>query len=154
MFVDYEYYIDNFKGTSLTEEEFNKYAQNACMKITTSTVSRVTDGSINNFPSELVMSIKNCACAVSEWLQKFQNALDNAINNNSNGIMKSQSAGAVSVTYDTSASSYLLDVKNQENIINSIINSYLSARCINGVFYNLLSKGLCNSNTCVTCRIN
>ena len=90
-------------------------------------MSRVTDGTINNYPSELIENIKDCACAISEWLQKFQNALDiTSTDADSNGIIKSQTAGAVSVTYDTAlTTSYLLDLKNQEKIIYSVINSYL-----------------------------
>lgn len=155
MFVDYEYYTEEYKGNSLTETEFNKYAKKACMKITTSTMSRVTDGTINKYPSELIDNIKDCACAITEWIKKFEVALDNIIKDNNEGIVKSKTAGAVTISYDTSqTASYLLDMGKQEQIIKSVINSYLSARCINGVFYNLLSKNLCSSSNCVTCRIN
>ena len=69
------------------------------------------------------------------------------------GAVKSQTAGAVSVTYDTSFASYFLDSKNQEIQIKSIINAYLFPRCINGKFYNLLSKIIENSNSCKTCSL-
>lgn len=154
MFVDYEYYTENFKGTSLSEEEFNKYIKNACMKITTSTLSRVTDSSINSYPSELVSRIKDCACSLSEWEQKFDKALETLSSGITNGIAKSKSAGAVSVTYDTSFSlNYLLDTQNQNKIVNSVINLYLSPICINGTFYNLLSK-VVSSPKNTNCSIN
>ena len=154
MFVDYEYYTENFKGTSLSEEEFNKYIKNACMKITTSTLSRVTDSSINSYPSELVSRIKDCACSLSEWEQKFDKALEALSNGITNGIAKSKSAGAVSVTYDTSFSlNYLLDTQNQNKIVNSVINLYLAPICINGTFYNLLSKVISSTKN-TNCSIN
>lgn len=154
MFVDYEYYRDSFGGTSLTETEFNKYVPNACMKITTSTLSRVTDSTINSYPSELVTRIKNCACSLSEWEQKFDKALNTLSSGITDGIAKSKSAGAVSVTYDTSFSlNYLLDTQNQSKIVNSVVNSYLAPICINGTFYNLLSKVLSSPKN-TNCSIN
>lgn len=154
MFVDYEYYTNSFGGTALTETEFNKYTPNACMKITTSTMSRVTDSTINSYPSELVSRIKDCACMLSEWEQKFDKALNTLSNGITDGIAKSKSAGAVSVTYDTSLSiNYLLDTQNQNKIVNSVINSYLAPAWINGIFYNLLSKVLSSPKN-ADCNIN
>lgn len=156
MFVDYEYYTDSFKGSFLTEEEFDKYAENACMQITTSTLSRVTDSTINSYPSELMVRIKNCACVLSEWGKRFDKALDTLYGGaiDGTGIAKSKSAGAVSVTYDTSFSlNYLLDTQNQSKIVGFVIKSHLSPICINGTFYNLLSKVLGSSRN-TNCSIN
>lgn len=71
MFVDYDYYKNTFKGADLTENEFSKYAAMACMQITASTLSRVNDKAVNNYPPELVPNIKNCACAISEFLHVY-----------------------------------------------------------------------------------
>ena len=152
MFVDYEFYKNNFKG-KLSEEEFDKFVNLSCMKITKETCSRVTDGTLNNFPNELILDIKTCACALIDKLKIFQDALDFNEKSVNSGAVKSQTAGAVSVTYDTSFSSYFLDSKNQEIQIKSIINAYLFPRCINGKFYNLLSKIIENSNSCKTCSL-
>ena len=152
MFVDYEFYKNNFKG-KLSAEEFDKFVNLSCMKITKETCSRVTDGTLNNFPNELILDIKTCACALIDKLKIFQDALDFNEKSVNSGAVKSQTAGAVSVTYDTSFASYFLDSKNQEIQIKSIINAYLFPRCINGKFYNLLSKVIENSNSCKTCSL-
>ena len=152
MLVDYEFYKETFKG-KLSEEEFDKFVNLSCMKITKETCSRVTDGTLNNFPNELILDIKTCACALIDKLKIFQDAIDTASNFKQEKIVKSQTAGAVSVTYDTSFSSYFLDSKNQEIQIKSVINAYLFPRCINGKFYNLLSKVIENSNSCKTCSL-
>ena len=152
MLVDYEFYKNNFKG-KLSAEEFEKFVNLSCMKITKETCSRVTDGTLNNFPNELILDIKTCACALIDKLKIFQDALDFNEKSVNSGAVKSQTAGTVSVTYDTSFSSYFLDSKNQEIQIKSIINAYLFPRCINGKFYNLLSKIIENSNSCKTCSL-
>ena len=152
MLVDYEFYKKTFKG-KLSAEEFDKFVNLSCMKITKETCSRVTDGTLNNFPNELILDIKTCACALIDKLKIFQDALDFNEKSVNSGAVKSQTAGTVSVTYDTSFSSYFLDSKNQEIQIKSIINAYLFPRCINGKFYNLLSKVIENSNSCKTCSL-
>ena len=152
MLVDYEFYKKTFKG-KLSAEEFDKFVNLSCMKITKETCSRVTNGTLNNFPNELILDIKTCACALIDKLKIFQDALDFNEKFVNSGAVKSQTAGAVSVTYDTSFSSYFLDSKNQEIQIKSIINAYLFPRCINGKFYNLLSKVIENSNSCKTCSL-
>lgn len=145
MFVDYNYYKNNFKGNSLTDEEFNKYGNLACMDITANTLSRVTDSTINNYPQELIARIKSCACAISECNKMFDDSLNSLTSSSdgrkTEGIVRSKTAGSVSVTYDTDLSAkYFLDREKQEKIKQSILRLYLSPICINGKMYNLLSK--------------
>lgn len=158
MFVDYDYYKNKFKGTVLTEDNFNRYGNLACIEITTSTLSRVTDGTINNYPMELITRIKDCACAIAEYKNRFDDAFNSVTSlssgNKTEGIIKSKTAGAVSVNYDTTTTvSYLLDNQKQRSIINSLLCTYLSPVCIGGLSYNLLSKLIGNHNTCRTCNI-
>jgi hypothetical protein len=159
LFVDYFYYVNDFKGTALTEEEFCKYGKLACMEITSNTLSRVTDGTINNFPGELISRIKDCACVIAQYLKKFQDTFDSltgltTAQGTSEGIVKSKTAGAVSVTYDTALSAnYLLNLENQKAIIKSVLKSYLAPVCIGGIFYNLLSKVVSQKCSCPSCRI-
>ena len=157
VFVDYSYYVDDFGGTKLSEEEFNKYGNAGCMEITANTLSRVSDSTINGYPIELISRIKNCACTIAEYLKTFHDAFDAMAGSSgeiAQGIAKSKTAGAVSVTYDTAAAvSYLLDPVKQKNIIQSVLNIYLSPVCIGGVFYNLLSKVLDTHGICESCRI-
>ena len=66
MFVDYSFYTDVYLGSKLTSTEFQKQAFKACNLITDETMTRVTDSTINNYPSELVEIIKKCACDLAE----------------------------------------------------------------------------------------
>ena len=79
MLVDYEFYKEIFKG-KLSEEEFDKFVNLSCMKITKETCSRVTNNTLNNFPNELILDIKTCACALIDKLKIFQDAIDTASN--------------------------------------------------------------------------
>lgn len=164
MLVDYDYYKNIFKGVDLTENEFPKYANMACMQITASTLSRVNDRTINNYPPEIVRNIKDCACAISELRKKFEdgfNILGNSSNQSgggkSGGIIHSKTAGAVSVTYDTSAANksidYLIDPSKQRKLIQSVMDMYLPPICIGGKFYNLLSKVVGSGSSCHHCTI-
>lgn len=150
MFVDYNYYINVFGGSMLSETEFNQYGNMACMKISSSTLSRVTDSTINSYPPSLVNSIKNCACALAQWFKRFQSVADNMTNavngSQPEGIVKSKTAGAVSIIYDTTSTlSHFLDLDNQEQTTNSVLKTFLYPQCIDGKFYNLLSKNLSDS---------
>lgn len=159
MFVDYTYYTDNFNGTLLTEDEFNKFGDLACIFITTSTMSRVTDTLITSYPAELIYRIKNCACSLAEYLkEKYdvrKNILSSMDSSQSTGIVRSKKAGAVSIDYDTSTTvSYYLNTKSQQDMINMIIRQYLAPVVIGTVYYNLLSKVIdSNHNNCGCCGV-
>lgn len=155
--MDYEYYKTQFKGSDLTEEEFEKYGNLACMEITTNTLSRVTDSTLGNYPKELVSRIKDCACSIADYRKMFDNVFKSAASSQSgsgSGIVRSKSVGAVSVSYDTSqTASYLLDPAKQKQLICSVLRLYLSPVCFGGVMYNLLSKNLnfrgCRAHTVI-----
>lgn len=143
----------------LTETEFNYYGGMACTKISASTLDRVTDGTINSYPPSLVTNIKNCACSLAQWFKRFENALDSATNaigsSQTEGIVKSKSAGAVSITYDTASTiSFFLDPKNQNQTIDSVLRSFLYPQCVDGTLYNVLSKNLSDKQQCNSCVIN
>lgn len=155
--MDYEYYKTQFKGSDLTEEEFEKYGNLACMEITTNTLSRVTDLTIGDYPKELISRIKDCACSIANYKKAFDNAFNSIVGAKSGsgaGVIRSKSVGAVSVSYDTSqTASYLLDPAKQKQLISSVLRLYLSPVCFGGVMYNLLSKNLnfrgCRAHTVI-----
>jgi len=156
VFVDYTYFTGNFKGTLLTENEFNRFGDLACILITTSTMSRVTDSTITIYPAELIYRIKNCACVLSEFLKQEDDvkkkSFASIIDTETSGIVRSKTAGAVSVTYDTStAISYYLNIGKYKDLINMIIRQYLSPVCIGTIYYNLLSKVIDSSPNCCSC---
>ncbi len=144
MFVDYHFYKNTFGGTALTEEEFQRFGDLACAYVSDNTLSRITDDKINLFPQEVQLRAKKCACALAENFKTcdyFSKLASGQIEGQSGGIVRSKTAGAVSVTYETSVSAqYFLDVKTQENLKQSILRSYLSPVCIDGKMYNPLSK--------------
>lgn len=143
MYVDYEYYKEEFKGTTLTEEEFNKFGSLGEKYIAKNTLSRVTEGSINSYPKLLVLDIKDCVCELAEFLHEINLVRSNALGgvNSGEGIVKSKKAGEVSVSYDASClSDIYLNAKNVESEKQLILKQYLYPRCIGGNTYNLLSK--------------
>jgi hypothetical protein len=162
VFVSYAYYVDSFKGTALTEDEFGRFGEQGCMYVQTNTLSRISDAGISRYPAQIQSSCKSCACALAEYLksvQDAQNALAQSVKGEASaGLVKSQTAGAVSVTYDTSASNeYFLNPAKQEEMKQSILKAYLYPINIGGTAYNLLSKVIgCTGNSygkCMICSI-
>jgi len=157
VFVDYDYYTDTFKGTLLTEDEFNKYGNDACIYITASTMSRVTDSTISIYPASLIDKIKRCACVLSEYLKRVADVESSltGVSSSSEGMIKSKTAGSVSVSYDTTtAVSYYLDISKQEEAKQGIIRQYLSPIVIGTIYYNLLSKVIDSGpDICPCCSI-
>ncbi len=148
MYVDYGYYKNEFKGTTLTEEEFNKFGSLGEKYIEKNTLSRVTEGSINGYPTPLVLDIKDCVCELAEFEREISLVRSNALGgvNSGEGIIKSKKAGEVSILYDTSCLFDLyLNKKNVEDEKGLILKQYLYPRCIGGTTYNLLSKVIDNN---------
>lgn len=146
MYVDYRYYLDEFKGTTLTEEEFNKFGSLGEKYIEKNTLSRVTEGSINSYPTPLVLDIKDCVCELAQFEHEISEVRLNALGGmkpgqQGEGIVKSKKAGEVTVSYDTSClSDIYLNTKNVECEKGLILKQYLYPRCIGNTTYNLLSK--------------
>lgn len=63
-YIDYNYYSNNFGGTLIPEEEFDKYSNNASQEIRI----RILNRDISGF-EEIV---KTCACKVAETLYNQQ----------------------------------------------------------------------------------
>jgi len=63
-YIDYNYYSNNFSGTLIPEEEFDKYSNNASQEIRI----RILNRNISGF-EEIV---KTCACKVAETLYNQQ----------------------------------------------------------------------------------
>ena len=148
MYVDYGYYKNEFKGTTLTEEEFNKFGSLGEKYIEKNTLSRVAEGSINSYPTPLILDIKDCVCELAEFEHEISLVRSNALGgvNSGEGIVKSKKAGEVTVSYDTSClSDIYLNAKNVESEKQLILKQYLYPRCIGGTTYNLLSKVIGNN---------
>jgi hypothetical protein len=106
MFIDFLYYSTVYGGKLFTAENFDKYSKLACLDIEKTTLCRVNEKSIVVFSEPLRTNIKFCACVLAELFLKIDEAENSQaeLSKNGGGIVKNRSAGAVSVTYDTSAS--------------------------------------------------
>lgn len=62
MFTDFDFYTNVFKGTALTEDEWAKFGNEACIYyITANTLSRITDTEILLYSIEIQERAKTCA---------------------------------------------------------------------------------------------
>lgn len=59
--IDYDYYVNNYGGSSIPESSFNNFAIKASARINKYTFNRITDEVIDN-------NIKNCACEIADLL--------------------------------------------------------------------------------------
>lgn len=157
MFIDYSYYISEYGGRDLNEDEFNKSAFKSCSYISANTMDRVNDYKITTLPEKLVTQIKKCACALTEYFDKFSKILDNSFKIASGeikGNIKSEQAGQVSISYGDNGSitKEYLNPNYRDLILKSVLNEYLYPMEINGTIWNLTSKVL-NSNRCIHCNL-
>lgn len=141
MYIDYSFYKDIYGGVKINEKDFTKFAYKAESIISMYTFDRVNDKTINKFPQEIVMKIKNCCCELAEAnfdIDRIQN-LSNLDDNGTSGIAKSKTAGAVSISYDNSSVNNFLDTSTNKKRFRYILDTYLYPQNIDGVYYNLMS---------------
>lgn len=91
-FVDYSYYIEVYKGASLSENEFPMLAERASDYVTYITYGRATEDS---------ESVKRAICALAESYKVIFKAQMAA--SSDSGEIASQTVGSYSVTYRSSA---------------------------------------------------
>lgn len=144
MFIDYSYYLNEYGG-SLDEDEFKKSSFKACSYISANTMDRVDDYKITLLPEKLVYQIKLCACALTEYFDKFDKAINNSLNIASGeikGNVRSEQAGQVSVSYgdNSSITKEFLNPNYRDLLLKSVLNTYLYPMEINGKVWNLTSK--------------
>lgn len=59
--IDYDYYVNNYGGSSIPESSFNNFVIKASACVNKYTFNRITDEVIDN-------NIKNCACEIADLL--------------------------------------------------------------------------------------
>lgn len=91
-FADYTYYIETFKGASLTENEFPMLAERASDYLVYLTYGRAT---VDDEP------VKRAMCALAEQFKVIFKAQSAA--SSDSGEIASQTVGSYSVTYRSSA---------------------------------------------------
>lgn len=143
MYIDYEFYKNN-GGNLISEDDFERYAEKADNTVSIYTFDRVNDITINRFPPLLVSKIKKCACELADLYFEIDKVNNKYLGTDSNdkitGIVKSETAGAVSKTYDNSAvAENFLNSATVNAKIKNIIDSWLYPCMINGIYYNVTS---------------
>lgn len=143
MYIDYEFYKNN-GGNLISEDDFERYAEKAENTVSIYTFDRVNDITINRFPPLLVSKIKKCACELADLyfeIDKVNKKYINAISDEkSSGIVKSETAGAVSKTYENvSVAEKLLNSATVNLKIGNVINFWLYPCMIDGKYYNITS---------------
>ena len=143
MFIDFNYYKNTYGGT-LTEAEFNKQAPKACNYITQQTMTRITDISLNTYPSQIIDQVKRCACNLTDDYSAIERARKEALI--SGGQLRAEKAGEVSVTYESKT--ILSEPAVADEYLLTTLRQYLGLIEVNGKIYNLLSKVLRDRNCC------
>ncbi len=143
MFIDFNYYKNTYGGT-LTEAEFNKQAPKACNYITQQTMTRITDTSLNTYPSQIIDQVKRCACNLTDDYSAIERARKEALI--SGGQLRSEKAGEVSVSYESKT--ILSEPAVADEYLLTTLRQYLGLIEVNGKIYNLLSKVLRDRNCC------
>lgn len=143
MFIDFNYYKNTYGGT-LTEAEFNKQAPKACNYITQQTMTRITDTSLNTYPSQIIDQVKRCACNLTDDYSAIERARKEALI--SGGQLRAEKAGEVSVSYESKT--ILSEPAVADEYLLTTLRQYLGLIEVNGEIYNLLSKVLRERNCC------
>lgn len=156
MYVSFDYYKNTYGGTKLTEDVFPKFAEKGERYIQRGTFNRVSEDTFNTFPEKIQTLIKKCVCNLAEAMFDTSKMNDLIISSGqeSSGIVKTKTAGAVSITYDTTAftSKYLSD-EAISNRYNGILKEYLYSQYIDGKYYNFLSKVEAQNRVWKNCHI-
>lgn len=143
MYVSFDYYKNTYLGTKLSEDIFPKFAEKGERYIEKCTFNRINEDTFNTFPEKIQTLIKKCVCELSDAMFDTSKMNDLIISSGqeSSGIVKSKTAGAVSLTYDTTAfTSKYLSEEAVANRYNDILQDYLYPQYIDGKYYNFLSK--------------
>lgn len=150
-YADYDFYVNTFKGDSLTQDNADKWLERGSDYIDTLTFMRTAD----YFPTDAtdVLRVKKAVCAIAETLFKidsFEQSVTPTVQANGEvtGAVASISSGRESVSYtnDRNASMYALAVSSQGEklkLIKQVAISYLiNALDSNGEF--LIYRGIDN----------
>lgn len=141
MYIDFEFYKSIYKGSKLGEDNFQKFVDKAENIISEYTWDRVNDHTINSFPQQLVLKIKKCSCELAEAIYDIDriNSMYSLKDDGTSGVVKSQSAGAVSISYENTVNSSYLNSDNTQAKYKNILSSWLYPQRIGGIYYNLMS---------------
>ena len=131
MIVDYEYYVENFKGMLVPEEDFENYSQKAEVKV----LSR-----INNNYNDFLDKVKSAICEVIDILynqSKIKERIRSTVSGDSQ-VLASEKVGDYSRSYSTTSISDLEKYSSDE-----YINSQIEEKLFDYLFKTgLLYRGI------------
>lgn len=90
VYATYEYYVEEYGGTAIPEEAFNKAIRKASRYIDQFTFGRITEENMDAFPA-----LPDCACDMADAIYKSSDK------NDSEREKKSENTDGYSVTYVT-----------------------------------------------------
>lgn len=124
-YATYQYYTDEYYGTALTEQEFQKYAKRASAEM-----DHVTFGRLSKLPNEeLPDVVRDCMCDVAERMYHNETAAGSDI--------ASENNDGYSVSYRDTG-----DINARKHEIHATIRTYLA---VTGLMYRgILKDDLCN----------
>ena len=93
-FIDYEYYIGEYKGSPIPSEEFSQYAERACDIIDGLTDGRAL-GAVKK-DGKSAVAVKKAACAQTEMLYSIG---DQAYLGRTGGEISREEIGSAAVSY-------------------------------------------------------
>lgn len=128
--VNYDFYVDSFEGSAIPSESFDKYINDAYLKVMNKIRNNLYD--LEEDETEIIDSIKKCQCELAEFNYQYGlNSAQNQLSQSpvSTGEVKSETAGSTSRTYVTSLDIYgnrtERILSNPKKYENEIIRKYL-----------------------------
>lgn len=94
-YVDYDYYVNTYGGTTLTAENAHRALQDASDTIDTLTYCRIISRGIDGLSPHQKHIIETVTCKLAEWQTENADILDNPYSSYSvNGVTATWGAGA------------------------------------------------------------
>lgn len=104
-YADYNYYVNNYNGSAISENNFDYLSERASDFMDSITFNRLK---AKEYP-EFFDRIKKCCCALAEIVGNYENSRNNNI--------ASEKIGSYSVTYSSADSkAYQAHMKNVANL--------------------------------------
>ena len=122
--ADYDYYEDNYEGSSIPESSFNNYEIKARNKVNYYTSNRITEDILDE-------NIKNTICEIAELIYS-QDTLKKSVYSDDK-VKLSETVGPHSVTYVNKVSMQEKDIFSSEE---------LEKECYRICYRNLIHTGL------------
>lgn len=87
MFVDFDYYQNEYGGSELTENEFDNLSRKSERIIDSLMGNKIFYDNLCNYPSKIIIFIKDCICENAEYIKNINEFADTGITSYSiNGV--------------------------------------------------------------------